>query len=153
MPMCWWNHPPNVPGNTCELIPGESGVAVVFTNLSGREITLEPYTEVGIVTTVKIVSSIQIPNGPDMDENEKIQCMSVQADLFGGDSQGVTESEDILQKIDLSGINKWDPKMQQEAWDLIHECACIFSQNDLDLGKTSIVKHSINLTDTTPFKE
>ena len=43
--------------------------------------------------------------------------------------------------------------MQQEAQDLIHEYACIFSQNDLDLGKTSIVKHSIKLTDKTPFKE
>ena len=40
-----------------------------------------------------------------------------------------------------------------EAWDLIHKYACIFSQNDLDLGKTSIVKHSIKLTDMTPFKE
>ena len=28
-----------------------------------------------------------------------------------------------------------------------------FSQNDLDLGKTSIVKHSIKLIDPTPFKE
>ena len=36
---------------------------------------------------------------------------------------------------------------------LICEYACIFFQNDLDLGKTSIVKHSIKLTDTTPFKE
>ena len=30
---------------------------------------------------------------------------------------------------------------------------CIFSQNDLDLGKTSIVKHSIKLTDPILFKE
>ena len=74
--------------------------------------------------------------------------MSVQADLSERTSQRVTESEDILQKIDLSGIDEWDPKMQQEVWDLIHEYACIFSQNDLDLGKTSIVKHSIKLTDT-----
>ena len=33
------------------------------------------------------------------------------------------------------------------------EHACIFSQNDLHLGKTSFVKHSIKLNDTTPFKE
>ena len=26
-------------------------------------------------------------------------------------------------------------------------------KNDLDLGKTSIVKHSININDPTPFKE
>ena len=65
----------------------------------------------------------------------------------------VTESKDILQKIDLSGIDDWIPKIQQEAPDLIHEYACIFCQYDLDLGKTSIVKHSIKLTDPTPFKE
>ena len=43
--------------------------------------------------------------------------------------------------------------MQQEAQDLIRKYACIFSQNDLDLGKTSIVKHSMKFTDMTPFKE
>ena len=88
-----------------------------------------------------------------MGKNEKIQCMSIQAGLSGGTSQRVIESEDILQKTDLSGIDKWDPKMQQEAQDLICKYACIFSQNDLDLGKTSIVKHSIKLPDTMPFKE
>ena len=36
-----------VPGNTSELIPGGPGVAVVLRNLSGRDITLEPNTEVG----------------------------------------------------------------------------------------------------------
>ena len=55
--------------------------------------------------------------------------------------------------MDLSGIDDWDPMMQQEAWDLICEYACVFSPNDLDLGKTSIVKHSIKVTDSTPFKE
>ena len=50
-----------------------------------------------------------------MSEDEKIQCMSAQADLSKGTSQTVTESEDILQKIDLSGIDDWDPKIQQEA--------------------------------------
>ena len=29
----------------------------------------------------------------------------------------------------------------------------MFSQNNLDLGTTSIVKHSIKLNDPTPFKE
>ena len=62
-----------------------------------------------------------------MGEDEKIQCMSVQADLSEGTSQRVTEFEDILQKIDLSGIDKLDSKMQQEAWDFICEYACIFS--------------------------
>ena len=85
-----------------------------------------------------------------MGENEKLKCMSAQVKLSGGVQQ--EDIEDILRKIDLSGIDGWDPKIQQEAQDLIHEYACIFSQNDLDLDKTSIVTHSIKLTDPTPFK-
>ena len=79
--------------------------------------------------------------------------MSTQAVLLEEIQQEETELEDILQKIDLSGIGDWDPKMQQVARDLICEYGCIFSQNDLDLGKTSIVIHSIKLTDSTLFKE
>ena len=61
--------------------------------------------------------------------------------------------ERFLQKLDLSGIDDWYLQIQQEAQDLIHEYACIFSQNDLDLGKTSIVKHAIKVNDPTPFIE
>ena len=106
-----------------------------------------------MVTTANIVPSIQIPSNQDLSENEKVQCKSAQADLSEEIQQEETDTEDILQKVDLSGIADWDPKIQQEAQDLIHEYACIFLQNDLDLGKTSIIKHSIKLTDPTPFKE
>ena len=57
--------------------------------------------------------------------------MSAQAELSDEIQQEETEPEDILQKIDLSGIDDWDPKMQQETWDLISEYACISSQNYL----------------------
>ena len=46
----------------------------------------------------------------------------------------------------------WDSTVQWEAHNLMHEYACIFSWNDLDLGRTLIIKHSIKLTDPTPFK-
>ena len=116
-----------VPGNTPKLIPGGSGVAVVLRNLSRRDVTLEHYTEIGMVTPAKIVPSIQIPSKQDLDENEKVQCMSVQAELSDEVQQEETEPEDILQKIDLSGIDDWDPKIQQEVRDLIYEYTCIFS--------------------------
>ena len=75
------------------------------------------------------------------------------ADIMGETHQGSSDPKDILQKLDLSGIEKWEPQLQQEAQDLIHEFACIFSHNDLDLGKTSIVKHSIKVNDSITFKE
>ena len=43
-------------GNTSKLRPGGSGVTVVLRKLSGRDITLEPYTEIGTVTAANIVS-------------------------------------------------------------------------------------------------
>ena len=102
-----------VPGNTSELIPGGSGVVVVLQNLSGRYVTLDPHTEVGIVTTANIVPSIQLHGEQDLGENEKVQYMSAQVELLGGVQQ--EDTEDILQKIDLSGIDDWDAKIQQEA--------------------------------------
>ena len=103
-----------IPGNTSKLIPGGSGVTIVLRNTSGREVTLEPHTEVGIVTAASIVPAIQIRNEPEFGKDDKIQCMSAQADLSEGISQRTTESEDILQKIDLSGIAETDPGKQRE---------------------------------------
>ena len=58
-------------GNTAKLIPGGSGVAVVLQNLSGRDIVLEPHTEVGMVTAANIVPSIQIPDKHNLKERKK----------------------------------------------------------------------------------
>ena len=136
--MCWWNHPQKcknvfVPGNTSELIPGGLGVVVILQNLSGRDITLEPHTEVDMATTANIVPSVQIPDKQDMKEHEEVQCKSAQADLLEGETtQEDPDPEDMLQKIDFSGIADWEPTIQQEAHNLIHEYACIFLWNDLD---------------------
>ena len=71
-----------------------------------------------------------------------------------GETPDVSDDpKDILQKLNLSGMEEWEPQLQQDAQDLICEFACIFSQNDLDLGKISIVKHSIQVNDLVPFKE
>ena len=50
-------------------------------------------------------------------------------------------------------MGEWEPPLQQAAQDLIHKFTCIFSKDDLDLGKTSIVKHSIKINDPVPFKK
>ena len=44
-----------IPGNTTELKPEGSRVDVVLQNLLGRDIILEPHTEVGMATTANIV--------------------------------------------------------------------------------------------------
>ena len=107
-----------------------------------------------MVTAANIVPSEQIPDKQDLKENEEFQCKSALADLSQGETtEEETDPEDILQKIDFLGIADRDPTIQQKAHNLIYEYACIFWYNDPDLGKTLIIKHSIKLTDPTPFTE
>ena len=152
-PKCWNIF---VLENTTELKPGGSQVDVVLWNLLQREVTLgtphqswydfscqQSFTNIGTGSVTQ-----------DDEDDEKIQCKSVQVDLTKSESKQVkVDPEEILQKVDLSGTTDWNPAEQWEAHILIHEYACIFLWNDLDLSKTLIVKHSIKVTDYTLFKE
>ena len=81
-----------------------------------------------MVSAANIVPSPQVPNLQDGKENEKVQCKFAQAYLSEGEiKQEETDPEDILQKVDLSGIMTWDLTGQQEGHILIHEYVCIFS--------------------------
>ena len=75
-------------------------------------------------------------------EAEIVSNMLVQlgSDVLKDTSNMVrTGLKDILQKLDLSGMKNWEPSLQKAAQELISEFACIFSQDDLDLGRTSVV--------------
>ena len=55
--------------------------------------------------------------------------------------------------IDLSGLENWPEHLQIEANEMLKRNAKTFSKNDLDIGRTNLVKHHIKLTDPVPFKE
>ena len=61
--------------------------------------------------------------------------------------------EKLLDKLDLSGIEDWSNEDQEEVQKLIKDFGFLFALNELHLGKTSIVKHTIKCTNYTPFKE
>ena len=68
-----------------------------------------------------------------------------------------SEEEDdgswILKLIDLSGLEDWPEHLQTEAKEMLKRNAKTFSKNDMDMGRTNLVKHHIKLTDPLPFKE
>ena len=79
-------------------------------------------------------------------EDEKSDCKDTQSN----------EQDDgswILNLIDLSGIKDWPEKLQQDAKDMLKRNAQVFSKDDMDMGRTKLVKHHIKLTDPAPFKE
>ena len=63
------------------------------------------------------------------------------------------KGNELLQKLDLSGISQWTTEQQEQVHNLFLEFGNLFTLDLLDLGKTSIVKHKIRLNDYTPFKE
>ena len=63
------------------------------------------------------------------------------------------EGKWILEKLDLSGMYEWHQKHQAMVRDLMCSYSDIFSKHDLDMGKTDLIKHHIQLTDYNPFKE
>ena len=104
---------------------------MVLWNLSGREVTLEPNTEVGTISAANKVPPTLTPKvieeNIQMMKMTKIQCKSAQVYLSNSKSKQVkVDTEGILQKVDLSGITDWNPAKQHEAHDLIHEYTSIF---------------------------
>ena len=67
-----------------------------------------------------------------------------------------SEEEDdgswILKLIDLSALEDWPEHLQIEAKGMLKRNAETFSKNDMDMGRTNLVKHHIKPTDPLPFK-
>ena len=55
--------------------------------------------------------------------------------------------------LDLTGIQDWPSDLQKQAKELFTKHQALFSKDDMDLGRTNLVKHKIVLTDPEPFKE
>ena len=144
-------------GNTSELKTGNSNIEVVIQNRAEKDVKLKPGTEIGTVIAANIIQTMQVSSDLDVDGPEVVSSMSAQVEsinILQNTSDRVrNDLNNILQKLNLSGMQDWEPSLQKAAQDLICKFAFIFSQNDFDLGKTSIVKHSIKVNDPVPFKE
>ena len=62
--------------------------------------------------------------------------------------------EKLYELIKLKeGTAQWTDRQQQDARKLIEEYSFLFAMGNLDLGKTDLIKHHIELTDYTPIKD
>ena len=60
---------------------------------------------------------------------------------------------ELFTKLDLTCITDWPEDLQQQVHELMIESQHLFALNDLELGKTSMVKHEIKLSNPVPFKD
>ena len=59
----------------------------------------------------------------------------------------------VLEALDLQGLQEWQESEQKQARELLLKWEHLFVCSDLDLGKTSLMKYKIEVTDWMPFKE
>ena len=92
----------------------------------------------------------------DLDQRNSIPQDSEKGNSSEPNSENSEEEDDgswILNLIDLSGLENWPEHLQIEAKEMLKRNAKASSKNDLDMGRTNLVKHHIKLTDPIPFKE
>ena len=87
-----------VPGNTSELRPGKSDVNVVIQNRSGKDVNLKPHTKVGTGITSNIVLTMQVSNGFNLGEKERVSCMSAQV-------ESLTYQEEFIRGVAIPRIS------------------------------------------------
>ena len=88
--------------------------------------------------------------GPDMEEDIKPQNSKSE------NTENTSIEDDgswILDLIDLSGLENCPEKLQHEGKEMLKRNAKVFFKDDMDMGRTNLVKHHIKLTDPVPFKE
>ena len=84
---------------------------------------LKPGTEIGNIIAANIVSTMQVSNDFDVTGQERVSIMLAQVeytDILWDTSDWVrNDLKDILQKLNLSRMEDWEPSLQKAAQDLI----------------------------------
>ena len=110
-----------------------SRIPVRVCNLSAHVIEIPPKSLLCTLSSVQVVDSW----APDPSKNQESKSTSSSIEELGVD-------------IDTENLS---PQHLSKAKDILNRWSDIFSKGPTDLGKADIVKHEINLTDNTPFKD
>ena len=118
-----------------ELRPGSLRVPICLCNLSARAVEIPAKTVVG-----QVIPANQVPLVVHPTRTTKEATVNPPKGW-------------VLEALDLQGLKEWPELEQEQARELLLKWEHLFACNNLDLGKTALIKHKIRLTDQTPFKE
>ena len=118
-----------------ELHLGFSRVPICLCNLSAHTMEIPTKTVVGQVVPANQVQLVVHPTRTSKESNPKPQ-------------KGW-----VLGPLDLQGLKEWPELEQKQTRELLLKWEHVFVCSDLDLGKTALIKHKIEVMDWTSFKE
>ena len=160
---------------SCVIPDLDQDLAIEHCNLIGKNIVLKPKMVTAKISAPNVVFLMLAPKNPIGTESKQATahlsefCNMIKRGYSFRQPQARSPTQwySILQenstkfwkacqitwKNDWSGIQDWEKEYQQEVWSLITEYGFLFVQDNLGLGRTSTLEHTIKLTNHTPFKE
>ena len=118
---------------------GSSKVNITLQNCTRQRIKLKKGTKVTLIMSANVVPPALAPKTDKKDFKNMESLNQILNKLFD--------------KLDLSNILDWTKDNQESARNLMAEYQHLFALSELELGKTSLVKHKIKLSDSQLFKE
>ena len=112
-----------------ELHPGSSRVPICLYNLNAQAMEIPTTAVVGQVAAANQVPLVVHPTRTSKESNPKSQ-------------KGW-----IFEALDLQDLKEWPESEQKQTRELLLKWEHLFACSDLDLGKTTLIKHKIELTD------
>ena len=128
-------------------------VPVVLSNPTDKTIRVKRGSVVGVVHAANAVPPSFFP-GP-ADPTKPLPSAELVGDGKPVPKRPLSEEQrkEFLSKLNLGCLDTWSKELQDRAIDLLCRYENIFSRDELDHGKTSLLKHDIVLTDPVPFRE
>ena len=123
--------------------PGSKRASVTLRNLSEKTQTLQKGTVVACVQAANLIPPKLAPRVTNVNNNNDKESQDPSPERI----------EKLFSKLDLSGAEEWEETDRLKLKELFVKFHHIFALEDMELGKTDMVKHVIRLDDQTPFKE
>ena len=113
-------------------------------NLSIRPVTLKKGTIVATIKAANIIPPMLAVKPQLNNNNNKTEEIP---------EKTPARLEKLFSKLDLSGTEGWDQEQKDRMKKVFEDYHYLFALEDLELGKTDLVKHIIKLEDLKPFHE
>ena len=130
---------------------GSSRVSIAIRNLSKKVVVIAKGQQIADVTAANQVPNMLAPRYVDRvreDDSKEGQVASYKLRRLNEERQ-----KQLWEQLDISGADAWTEEHRQSVRKTFEEFHDVFALGPLELGRTSLVQHSIKITDPKPFKE
>ena len=121
--------------------PGSKRAGVALMNLSNSPVTLNKGSVVAVVKAANVVPPMLAPKKEEGKDNMQMLEKTPE------------QLDKLFSNLDLSGMQSWSVEQQREMREVFEDYHHLFALEDMELGKTDLVKHVIRLDNDKPFRD